>query len=454
MPFPLAKSLSPAARKMASDKLFRDTFDNAAVGLAHVSPQGAWLRINNRLCESLGYSEDELKTLTFQDITHPDDLASDLASVQKVLAGEIQRYSMEKRYFHKSGTLVWAQLTVSLIRTQNGAPDYFISVVEDISQRKALERQLHERELQNSIMAQNVPCGLARLDTELRFQFANHAFEEAFNRPASEIVGRYASELFLPAVVPSVLHHASIALRGETVRYQSTYPLPNGEVLYILVTMAPQKSPDDEINGLLIVVNDISELQRTQAALHDSVIQLRHLAHHDPLTGLPNRALFHDRLSQALAAATRSQNQLALVYLDLDEFKPVNDRLGHRAGDLVLQEAARRMRAGVRESDSVARIGGDEFVLLLPLIGSVDDAMTVALKVQALIAEPMLVNGHTVHVFSSAGIAVFPDHAADADELMSRADTAMYLAKRAGHNQVLVYGPHVEGDIERIKPPT
>ena len=422
-------------------KLFRDTFDKAAVGLAHVSTQWRLLRINTRLCEILGYTTDELRALTLQEITHPDDQGCDLDEFQHLLDGDIACYSVEKRFIHKQAHSVWTQVTASLIRTPAGEPDCLIAVVEDISGRKTREHRLHERELQNSIMAENMPGGLARLDAGLHFGFANHALEEAFNRPASDIIGRHASELYPPAALPALLQNAERALQGELVRYQTVYPCPGGEIQHIQVTLAPQRTADGGIDGLIMVVDDVSELVHTQNALHDSVAQLRHLAQHDTLTGLPNRALFQETLKNALAAARRNNLRLALVFMDLDEFKPVNDQLGHHSGDLVLQEAARRMRSAVRASDTVARIVGDEFVLLLPAIENAMDATAVALKVRELVAEPMQVQGRRVRISSSSGIAVFPDHADNVDELMSHADTAMYQAKRTGRNQVLVYDP-------------
>ena len=123
---------------------FQATFEQAAVGMAHVAPDGGWLRVNQRLCEIVGYRHAELMAMTFQDITHPDDLNTDLAYVQKMLSGELERYSMEKRYFRKNGTTIWINLSVSLVWRSEGIPDYFISVVEDISKRKAAEQEIEQ----------------------------------------------------------------------------------------------------------------------------------------------------------------------------------------------------------------------------------------------------------------------------------------------------------------------
>jgi len=169
--------------------------------------------------------------------------------------------------------------------------------------------------------------------------------------------------------------------------------------------------------------------------------RMAHMAQHDALTGLPNRALFDDRLHQAVTQAHRNRNRLALLYLDLDHFKPVNDTFGHATGDVLLKEAARRMAEHVRASDTVARIGGDEFVVLLSAVQDRDDARSVAEKIREALSEVFdLGGGHTANISSSIGVAVYPDHAMDELQLSKHADDAMYQAKQVGRNRVVVFG--------------
>ena len=165
--------------------------------------------------------------------------------------------------------------------------------------------------------------------------------------------------------------------------------------------------------------------------------QLRHMARHDPLTGLPNRALFHDRLDIALARARREQTQVAVLFLDLDRFKQVNDSLGHSVGDALLQDVARRLGACVRESDTVGRLGGDEFVVLLHSVHAPEQPMLVAEKIRLAIGLPCTLNGHRVAVVPSIGVACYPAHGEDGPQLIQRADEAMYAAKKAGGNRVM-----------------
>lgn len=176
-----------------------------------------------------------------------------------------------------------------------------------------------------------------------------------------------------------------------------------------------------------------------EIALRASEESHRHLAQHDPLTGLANRALFSDRLGQALAGAKRDQKHLALMFIDLDRFKPVNDTYGHGVGDLLLQEVAQRMRACVRESDTVARIGGDEFVVLLRTVDSEQTALAVAEKIRQALDRPYEIAGHRLDISASLGIALYPDHGGDEIELAKNADDAMYLAKNSGRDTVRMY---------------
>ena len=169
--------------------------------------------------------------------------------------------------------------------------------------------------------------------------------------------------------------------------------------------------------------------------------RMAHMAQHDALTGLPNRALFDDRLHQAVTQAHRNRSRLALLYIDLDHFKPVNDTLGHATGDVLLKVAARRMQEHVRASDTVARIGGDEFVVLLSAVPDKDDARSVAEKIRLALSEVFdLAGGHKAHISSSIGVAVYPDHAMDEIQLAKHADDAMYQAKQMGRDRVVCFG--------------
>ena len=182
---------------------------------------------------------------------------------------------------------------------------------------------------------------------------------------------------------------------------------------------------------------DISERKNVEE-------RMRHLAHYDVLTDLPNRALFNDRLQQALVTAKRDKAHMALMFIDLDEFKPNNDTLGHAVGDLLLKEAAKCIQGCLRESDTAARIGGDEFVVLLPTIEGEKDTMMVAKKICNTLSQPFEVAGHILHVSASIGVALYPEHGSNELQLCRNADAAMYHAKKNGRNNVQHYQPGMQ----------
>jgi diguanylate cyclase (GGDEF)-like protein len=185
-------------------------------------------------------------------------------------------------------------------------------------------------------------------------------------------------------------------------------------------------------NGAVVVFHDITERKRNDE-------RIRHLAQHDSLTDLPNRALLKDRLQQAMSYAKRDKQRIALMFVDLDRFKPINDTLGHIVGDWLLKEAASRMRACVRESDTVARVGGDEFVVLLRTVENETDATMVAEKIRNLMNKPFDLAQQSLEISCSIGLALYPEHAQNEDELLDYADIAMYRAKQAGRNRVQIF---------------
>jgi diguanylate cyclase (GGDEF)-like protein len=200
----------------------------------------------------------------------------------------------------------------------------------------------------------------------------------------------------------------------------------------VQITVAGLYDEAGIFGGILGVSRDVTERKKI-------LEQLAFMAQHDALTGLANRALFADRLDRALSLAKREKRNLALLFIDLDKFKPINDHYGHAVGDLMLMEAARRMNASVRTSDTVGRIGGDEFVVLLPGQIGAQGASVVATKIHQALKKPYLIEGRNLLISSTIGIALYPEHGTDAIQLMANADYAMYEAKRSGGDSVKVF---------------
>ncbi|MCG8012550.1 MAG: PAS domain S-box protein [Candidatus Thiodiazotropha weberae] len=412
-----------------SERRFRATFDQAAVGIARVAPDGHWLEVNEKLSEIVGYSREELLEKTFQDITYPDDLDADLALVKEVLSGKRKTYSMDKRYIKSSGALVWIRLTVSLVRDDDGEPLYFISVIEDIDQRKKNAEKLIEA----AAVFRSTGEGVTITDHEGNILDVNDAFTRITGYSRDEVIGRN------PRVLQSGRHDKHFyedmwhqLLENGQWHGEIWNRSKNGTVYPEILTISSVDPDDGGPKKYVGVFADISSLKATEA-------RLDHLAHHDSLTGLPNRLLFRDRLIHSLASSERKGTKVAVVFLDLDRFKNINDTLGHGVGDQLLVEVSERITRITRAGDTVGRISGDEFCLVLEDLHLSIEVIPVVEKVLQIFADPFDVESHILRVSSSIGIALYPDNSKDADALLSFADAAMYEAKEAGRNTYCFY---------------
>jgi diguanylate cyclase (GGDEF)-like protein/PAS domain S-box-containing protein len=290
---------------------------------------------------------------------------------------------------------------------------------------KSAEQALRDGAHTLRVFADNIPAMTTYWDRDLRCRFANQAFVEFHGLVAANIVDRPFRELSSALAYMEIEGHFARALEGGPVTYEKVRELANGESRHLEIKLIPDLADRGNVLGCFSVTTDITEHK-----LAEQRMQLA--AHHDGLTGLPNRTLFDDRLELTLASARRDSRAFALLYLDLDLFKPVNDLLGHAAGDDVLKEVAARIRNVVRESDTVARVGGDEFAVILPRIAGHEEAQAVALKIVQALAMPFETGNppQAVRIGSSFGIAIYPADARSAEQLVKAADAAMYRFKQ------------------------
>lgn len=295
-------------------------------------------------------------------------------------------------------------------------------------ERKQAERALREGMEKLRLFADNVPAMTVSFDENLRCLFANKRYADFFGFDTEAIVGKHLREIVGEDAYREIEGRFAHVLRGNSVAYQRARQLQNGELRHLEVKLLPHLGEQGKVLGCFAVTTDITEHKLTEE-------RIQRVAHHDSLTGLPNRLLFSDRLNQAISHAKRDSRQFALLYLDLDRFKPVNDTLGHAAGDELLQAVAARIRQQVRESDTVARVGGDEFTVILPDIARREEAETVARKIVSALATPFPLGSPTqnIDIGASIGIATYPADAQNADALVNAADAAMYSAKQAGN---------------------
>lgn len=442
------------SEEKASLQRFHAYFDQSIVGLAITSPEKGWIEVNNALCATLGFSREELCGMTWTQITHPEDLAADLAQFNRMMIGEIPSYAMDKRFIHKSGEIVYTRLAVSNVRKQDGTVDYVLAMVEDITERQLAFQALEIERIHLQTLVNAIPDLIWLKGVDGRYISCNREFEKFFGAHQDDIAGKTDRDFVSVDLAEQFLHHDRAAMAGnEPIRNEEwiTYA-SDGRRVFLETTKLPMRTKDGRLIGVLGVGHDITERQMHQQ-------QLEHMAHFDTLTGLPNRVLLADRLQQALAQAQRRKTVLAVAYLDLDGFKSVNDRYGHDIGDLLLKALAERMRKALREVDTLARLGGDEFVALYTDLPGVESSLPLLTRLLNAVSEVVEVEGLSLKLSASLGVTFYPQvDVTDADQLLRQSDQAMYQAKQMGKNRYHIFdaaqdrsvrGHHEE--LERLK---
>ncbi len=428
-----------------SEQHFRAYFERAMIGMAAARPSKTWIEVNDALCAMLGYTRPELLQLSWDKITDPDDLPRSLSTWEMLLSGELNETIFEKTYIHKSGRPVYARIAARAVHEADNRLNYIVLLVEDITSRKHHEDTLARlgRILDES------PNEIYTFDAQsLLFEFANAAALKNMGYSLEELKRLRPTDITPSFAAGQFLEHTAPLKRGEKtfVVVEAEHRRKDGTVypLEARIHLSERK----EHSVFVSVVQDMTERKRFED-------ELRHQSTHDALTGLPNRAFFHEILSRSMAYARRADTLVALLLLDIDSFKNINESLGHEYGDALLQELAQRLTAAIRKEDwitraedVVARQGGDEFMVLIQNIHSVHAATKVAERILAAIAQPFDVRGHKIHVTASMGITVYPFDDTDTTGLLRNADVAMYKAKQAGKNSFQFYTASMSAHIQ------
>ena len=387
-------------------------------------------RSNRRLAEIFGYSREELigktSALFYESAEEWERVGTE--AYARIRAGGT--YQHEMRGQRRDGTPFWMQVTGRLVDPTDEAKGT-IWVIDDVDARHRAEDALKAALIEEQRIMDTATVGIVFLK-DRKVVKCNRQFANLFAYEPEELIG-HSSAIWFTSVEnwQKVGQEAySVVERGEPFEMEQEFVKKNGERVWCHVA-GRILDPYNWARGSIWVYSDVTERKRREEEVRD-------LAHHDALTGLPNRRLLDDRIAQAFASARRSRERVAFMLLDLDRFKPINDTYGHEAGDAVLKVVAARLKGCVRESDTVARVGGDEFVVMLPMRAA-QDAVRVADKVLATLAEPIRVAGNEVQIGVSIGISVFPEDAVDKEELLKYADRAMYHVKAAGRNSYSFY---------------
>ncbi len=338
----------------------------------------------------------------------------------------------ERATFERLFALKGRQLLLRTTYVPDVAPDGevrgFYAVAFDITDLKTIEMLLAASEAKLRLIADNLPALVAYIDPDRRLSFANATYSRWLELPATEITGRKLAEVMNPGLLARIEPRLDEAFAGQPVEFEFDWPQAQR---YLHGTFIPDRRENGDVAGIYSLIYDITAQKAVEA-------KLREQAQIDPLTGLPNRRALNHRLAEGIARSERYGHPLAIMFLDMDKLKRINDTVGHEGGDLAIKEFARRLIASVRESDFVARISGDEFVIMLEAIEDATDASAVADHIATNLSAPLDIFGAPQTLSASIGVTMRRPAEHDADELLRRADYALYEAKAAGRGRCVI----------------
>jgi diguanylate cyclase (GGDEF)-like protein/PAS domain S-box-containing protein len=415
---------------------FRSVFQRAPVGMALVGPDGRFALVNEALAELLGRTPGELLELTVADVSHPDDVAESSAGVRRIATGELREWNGEMRYVRPSGEVRWGGVRALLLHDADASARHCLALVLDVTEQRLAERRRSAVREVLGIMA-----GGAALRDALPAMVETVMRELEWARGSLWLLDAQHGLRCEAAFPPGSMPARDLELPGAPFADEQgiVFPVVSGSETLGLLEFACEGTErlDDDLAGFAEALGAqlggfIVRRRAEEALLHHAL--------HDPLTGLPNRILFFDRLDHAILRQQREHAPLAVLFLDFDGFKAVNDRFGHAGGDEVLHLAAGRVAAALRAEDTVARFGGDELVVLSEHVAGRAGGAGIAERILEQLRTPIDLGGEPVSVSASIGICIAPDEGATRDELLRTADAAMYQAKAAGRDRYVIAG--------------
>ncbi|TDK59256.1 PAS domain S-box protein [Sapientia aquatica] len=419
----------------ASEEKLRNLFELSPLGIVLTDMDGDYLEFNKAFQEICGYSEEELRLIKYWDLTPSKYQSEESARLNELLlTGRYSSY--EKEYRRKDGTLVPVNLNGMLVTAANDQKLTW-SIVEDITEKKHIGAALQQAITDLNNLISYIPVGVFKhrfsVDGKRFLEFVSPRWCELFELSKEQAYQEQDVMLkqIHPDDVESFLAQINKLSQSKASFYWEGRMRPGLQARWMHIEAYRHVLDSGEIlsNG---IAYDI-----TQSKEHEA--QLNRLANYDSLTGMPNRKLLMDRLQHAISQAKRNKTSIAVIFLDLDGFKPVNDTYGHETGDKLLIEIAKRLSTNLRECDTVARIGGDEFVLLIPQLEHPDHYELALQRILNSINQPVHAGGQTVTVSASIGLSQYPSDATDPDILLRLADQSMYYAKQNGKNKYKFY---------------
>lgn len=427
------RALQKALEK--SERIFRHAFDDFPTGMAFVDCNGTVLRVNTFLGSLLGYGPGELDQVALSHLFPVEQRLNVTRDILALCEGRLPLYSAELKLLRKDGQRCWARLAAALVDAADGTVGPLLLMVSDISVEK--EATSHNARLLAII--ERMGDAVAVADRDGRNLYLNPYGRTMLGIGLNEdISGESLEDHHSPAVAGFIRHRALPQAEKHGVwEGETVWRSRSGEEIATWQVIMTHKDANGAFEYWTTVARDIRERKMMED-------RLSFQATHDALTGMPNRLLMRDRLQQAIANAKRERKLMAVVFLDLDNFKRINDTLGHAHGDQVLLEVASRLRDVLRHSDTLARQGGDEFIALLPGLSSANDVVGIVEKMVQVLGRVIVVDGREIYVTASLGVSVYPFDHDNGDELLRKADVAMYRAKEQGRNGYQFYTPDMD----------
>ena len=470
----MLKALEQSTRELSA------IFETAMAGIA-VLRERRVVRCNRRFEELFGFRGGEMVGRSTRLWYTSEEQFQTVGATSYADLGRGNIHQREQVFQHKDGTTFRGRLSGSAFDPADphgGSVWMLEDITDEYESREKVRRALAEQET----IFDNAAVGILLVRNQ-KIVRCNQRLEEIFAYGPGELVGHSTALLHEDERSHRTISDraANLFRRGESFIAEVRVRRRTGALFWVRATGRQAREVGDHFD-VVWIFEDITEQRKAEEALrqaHDE-LELRvlertseltaanaqlqkeifermqaeqrvwHLAHHDALTGLPNRTLLHDRLEQALAQAVRNNHRVAVMFLDLDRFKSINDNLGHSVGDELLKHVAQRLRGVIRAVDTVSRLGGDEFIVVLHEIHSPDDAILVAEKILAALAQPVSVFSHELRATPSIGISIFPDDGRDPLDLMKNADTAMYHAKAGGRNTFQFFAPQMNDEASRF----
>jgi diguanylate cyclase (GGDEF)-like protein/PAS domain S-box-containing protein len=444
----IARDITLRKRAEEQLKLQSAVLEAAANAIVITDFEGTIVWANHAFTAMTGYSKEEALGDTLRLLNsgaQPESYYAELWST--ISSGKIWQGEIVNR--RKDGTTYTEEMTITPVSRDVGNPAdrYFIAIKQDITERKRAEEELYRAHQMLQTILNTIPQRVFWKDRNCTYVGCNRAFatDAGLNNPA-EIIGKSDFDLVWSETAEVYRTDDKLVMEQGSAKlgYEEIQDRADRGRVWLRTSKLPLWDREGKVIGVIGTYEDITARKLAEE-------RVQYLAYYDALTGLPNRTLLQDRLAKALAGARRRKDKVAILFLDLDRFKDINDSLGHSVADLLLQEVAERLKTWAREQDTVARVGGDEFLIVLTGLKDVADAAVATERIVNLMTAEFVVQGHSLSIGCSVGISIFPEHGADGETLIKNADAAMYSAKDNGRNNFRFFTADMNAQVvERL----